>query len=167
LATSGFPRRLLWWNLLVNTPAGVSCGATDVAEWVVIPRAATAAQPWYQATSSPGATAIAPLSEYFGSRDFWRLQPIPQTVAPPSGTNLLRRPIVAASTESRDWLVAYAPDERAVNLAHRFLPARTGAAWFNPRTAATVPANAVNGTTSYNFVPPGPGDWLLVLNARK
>lgn len=167
LDTSGFPRRLLWWNLLVNTPAGVSCSATDVANWTVIPRAPTTAQPWYQATSSPGAAAIAPLSDYFSSKDFWRLLPVPQPVTSQSGTNLVRRQIVAASTESRDWFVAYAPDERAVNLAHRFLPVRAGATWFNPRTAATVPANAVNVTSSYNFSPPGPGDWLLVLNARK
>jgi len=165
--TSGLSRRLLWWNLLLNTPAGVSCCAADVADWTTTPRAPVAAQPWYQATSLASATAITPISDCFGSRDFWRLLPLSQAVIRQSEIKIPRNQIVAAGTELRDLIVAYVPEDRTIGIAQRAFPAGAGGTWFNPRTGTTTPANAVGATAAYNFATPAPGDWLLVLNARK
>jgi len=158
---------LLWWNLLLNTPAGVSCSAQDTAEWTTNPGSPTFAQPWYQATSLPGAVAIAPLSDCFATKDFWRLQPLGPVGAVQTDTKFPRRRIVVAGTEARDLLVAYIPEDRTVNLATRDLPAPATAAWFNPRTGQTTPARAVGDAATYNFATPAAGDWLLVLHQGK
>ena len=167
LATTGLSRRLLWWNVLLNTPAGVSSSALDIAEWTTTPKAPTTAQPWFQATSLPGAAAIAPLNDGLASKDFWRLQSLAQAVTVQAGTKFPRNQIVAAGTEARDLLLAYIPEDRAVNLATRTLPPRATASWFNPRTGESAPARAVGGATTYNFATPAAGDWLLVLKAGK
>lgn len=167
LATTGLARRLLWWNLLLNTPAGVSCSAQNIAEWATNPGSRTFAQPWYQATSLPGAAAIAPLSDCFATKDFWRLQPLGSVGTVQTDTRFPRCQIVVAGTEARDLLVAYIPEDRTVSLATRAVPARATAAWFNPRTGQTIPAKADGDATIYNFATPAAGDWLLVLSARK
>ena len=166
-ATSGLSRRLLWWNLLLNTPAGVSCSAADVADWTTSPRAPLTAQPWYQATSLACATAIAPISDCFSSRDFWRLNPLPQAVIRQPEIKIPRNQIVATGTELRDLIVAYVPEDRSIDIASRVLPARAGGIWFNPRTGETSAANGMGASAAYNFATPSPGDWLLVLNAKK
>lgn len=110
---------------------------------------------------------MAALNDCFISRDFWRLQPLLKAVTTPAGKTLPRNQIVVAGTERNDLLVAYVPDDRAVGLTNRVLPARANASWLNPRTGATVPANPVGGNGAYNFATPGPGDWLLIVSARK
>ena len=166
-ATSGLSRRLLWWNLLLNTPAGVSCSAADVSDWTTNPGAPLAAQPWYQGTSLASATAIAPISDGLSTRDFWRLYPLPQSVLRQSEIKIPRNQIVVTGTELQDLIVAYLPEDRSVGIANRVLPARTGGIWFNPRTGETAPAKGTSVTAAYNFSTPAPGDWLLVLNAKK
>lgn len=167
LATTGLSRRLLWWNLLLNTPAGVSCSAQDVAEWTTIPNEPASSQPWFQATSLPGAAAIAPLSDVFASKEFWKLQPLLHAVTSPVETKSPGGRIVAAGTEARNWIVTYIPEERAVSFTPRDLPSRWSATWLNPRTGESTPAKIVGSGTAANFAPPAAGDWLLVLNARK
>ncbi|HEX5218990.1 MAG TPA: DUF4038 domain-containing protein [Verrucomicrobiae bacterium] len=166
-ATSGLSRRLLWWNLLLNTPAGVSCSAADVADWTTQGRSPLTAQPWYHATSLACATAIAPISDCFTARDFWRLQPLPHSVIRQPEIKIPRNQIVATSTELGDLIVAYVPEDRSVGIASRLLPARAGGIWFNPRTGETSPAIAVNAGATFNFATPSPGDWLLILTAKK
>jgi len=167
LATTGLSRRLLWWNLLLNTPAGVSCRAQEVAEWTTTPKAPPTAQPWFQALSLPSALAMSPISDGFATKDFWRLQPLAPAVTVQTGTTLPRSHTVVAVTEADDLLVAYLPEERAVNLANRTLPNRASATWFNPRTGTSTPARAAAGATIASFAAPAAGDWLLVLQARK
>jgi hypothetical protein len=166
-ATSGLSRRLLWWNLLLNTPAGVSCSAADIADWTTNPRAPLTAQPWYQATSLASATAIAPISDCFSSKDFWRLNPLPPAVIRQPEIKIPRNQIVATGTELRDLIIAYLPEDRSIGIASRVLPARANGIWFNPRTGETSAANGVNASAAYTFATPAPGDWLLVLNAKK
>jgi len=165
--TSGLSRHCLWWGLLRNTPAGVSSRALAVADWQTRPKAATADQPWHQATATPGATAMAPLSDCFDSTEFWRLTPLPQALADVPDPQIPRKQNVAVTTENRDLILVYVPEERAVSVAMRVLPPRTVATWFDPRTGNVSPANAIGGTGAYRFDTPGPGDWLLVLKARK
>jgi hypothetical protein len=166
-ATSGLSRRLLWWNLLLNTPAGVSCSAVDVADWTTKAGAPLAAQPWYQATALACATAVAQISDGLSSRDIWRLNPLPQSVIRQPEIKIPRNQIIATSTELRDLIVAYVPEDRSIGIASRVLPARTGGIWFNPRTGETSAAHGVSAAGFYSFATPAPGDWLLVLSAKK
>lgn len=165
--TSDRSRHLLWWSLLRNTPAGVSSSALDVAEWNTLSKAATDAQPWHQATTLPGAIAMAPLSEFFNATEFWRLAPLPQAIIDDANTQIPHHRNVVVATENRDLILAYVPEDRSVSLSTRVLPPRSVATWFDPRTGTTSPANAIGSTGSYRFETPGLGDWLLVLKARK
>jgi hypothetical protein len=62
-------------------------------------------------------------------------------------------------------IMFYTPEERPVNVALFALRSRAKATWFDPRTGES---HAANGTTSgpsiWQFIPPGKGDWLLVLD---
>ncbi len=163
---ANFQRRLLWWSLLVNTPAGVSYRARDVSDWVTDPNVSADAQPWFQALSLPGAAGIAPLSDCFSARDFWRLQPAAMSLADQPGNKYPRSFIAAARTEARDWTVIYAPNDRAVDFKSPALSRQLKALWFNPRTGERAPANAVANATSTRYATPSAADWALVLEAR-
>lgn len=167
LATSGLSRSLLWWNLLLNTPAGVSSSAQDVSEWATVSKAQPDSQPWHQALSLPGASAMAALNDCFASKDFWQLSPVKQAILSPPDSPASRNHLVAAATEDRNLVLAYVPDAPTVKLAARALPAKANAYWLNPRTAAVGAAKVVNSSDAYEFPTPGPGDWLLLILARK
>jgi hypothetical protein len=78
-----------------------------------------------------------------------------------------RRHIAAAGTERKDLLLAYVPEDRALEIAGFALPASPVAVWFNPRTGETSPARfALDGSTA-KLVTPAAGDWLLVVRTSR
>lgn len=161
--TSELSRRLLWWSLLLNTPAGVSYQAQDVADWTATPTQGKAA--WRQALSLNGASAIAPMAELFAEKDFWRLEPFSKSLGTQPGLTSAPLQVVAASTEAHDYTVVYTPESRTVDLTPTKLPARLKATWYNPRTGENAPAPAANrNAASLSFTAPATGDWLLVLH---
>lgn len=155
------PMRLLWWSVLLNTPAGVSYQAQDIAEWNTNPDAKKSAQPWRDALALPGANALAPLAGAFAGKEFWRLEPFSQvrnsSAAPTHET-------VAASTEAQEFMMIYTPEERTVNLPLSQTSPSVKANWHNVRTGETLLANAAKPTaTTQRFTTPATGDWLLTL----
>ena len=160
--TAELARRLLWWSVLLNTPAGVSYQAQDVADWTTssTPGKSTS---WREALSLPGANAISPLAGSFSGKDFWRLEASSQALVAPAGL-AAEQQIVAASTEGREFTLVYTPEERTVNLALPIATTSVKANWHNPRTGENLPAKAINPTaTTQRFTTPSAGDWLLVL----
>jgi hypothetical protein len=141
--SADFSRRLLWWSLLRNTPAGVSCDATDAAP------------------------AIAPLHDFFATKAFWRLQPAAAAVLNSPEPQSPGEQITAVSTEARDFTVIYLPGPRTIDVAARAVPMKSAAAWFNPRTGQTLKAAAGIGPAKYQFQTPDAGDCVLVIQATK
>lgn len=165
--TANFARRVMWWSLLINTPAGVSYSAKDVAEWTTT-KAHDTEQPWREALSLPGAGAIAPLADFFSPIEFWRLKPFPRAVIVQSIASSLRNHISASITEAGDLVLLYLPEERSVKVLPGTWPAAAQATWFDPRTGESLPAGAaVISPTGWEFATPSAGDWLLVVNAKK
>ena len=165
--TSDFIRRVMWWSLLINTPAGVSYSAKDVAEWTAT-KARDAGQPWREALLLPGAGAMAPLADCFNPIEFWRLRPDPRVVILQPGTDSLRNHIAANVTEAGDLVLLYVPEEREVNILPGAWPATANAMWFNPRTGESRPAGAtVVSPTGWKFSTPSAGDWVLVVHIKK
>jgi hypothetical protein len=158
-------RRLMWWSLLLNTPAGVSYAARDVAEWNSIPRADESSQPWQQALTLAGATAIAPMSGCFAGKDFWRLDPSAKSLVSPIGFDSPMSHMVAARTDSRDMAIIYSPQERIVSLATETIPPGGKTTWLSPRTGETRIANSKPNTANLTFETPSVGDWLLLVNS--
>lgn len=151
-----FSRQQLWWNTLLNTPAGVSYAAKDVSDWTDGGTRAAKAD-WREALSLPGAAAIAPLATSIATMEFWKLHPSTSKTGAQTG---LRR-LVVATTESQDLTLVYLPEAQSINLTSDLSPARTKAIWLNPRSGESQPAPA---SSNQQFTPPGQGDWLLVLH---
>lgn len=160
--TAELARRLLWWSVLLNTPAGVSYQAQDVADWTTTSTPGKSAA-WREALSLPGANAMAPLAGTFAGKDFWRLEPSSQALVASAGL-AAEQQIVAASTEAREFSLVYTPEARIVNLALPNAMTSVKANWHNPRTGENLPAKAINPTAiAQRFTTPSAGDWLLVL----
>lgn len=158
--TAELARRLLWWSVLLNTPAGVSYQAQDVADWTTGSGKTSA---WREALSLPGADAIAPLAGSFTGKEFWRLEPFSQALTTPTAIATVEQ-TVAASTEAREFTLVYSPAQRTVELALPKNSTTVKASWHNPRTGESVPASATQPAPSIQrFTTPNPGDWLLVL----
>lgn len=159
-----FSRRLMWWSVLLNSPAGVSYRATEVADWNFRPNAAANDQPWRRALTLPGAAGIAPLAGALSATDSKRWEVVPAALMSQPGLLTPQCYIAAVGTESRDIIMFYTPEERPVNVALPALLSRPHATWFDPRTGESRGANGTtNGIATWKFTPPGKGDWLLVL----
>ena len=165
--TSEFTRRFLWWSLLINTPAGVSYSARDVAEWVSNQGRAPESA-WKRALSLSGAEAVAPIAFLFNSIEFWRLRPFPKAVIVRSGVNSPRDEVAVNVIENGNMVLLYLPDERVVRLLPGPLPAAAKSTWFNPRTGETRPAGAgVVSSTGLTFTTPSAGDWVLMVEPQR
>lgn len=162
-------RHLLWWSLLVTTPAGVSYRADDVATWNPVteklPKGEKSPPAWKQALALPGAKSVAPLSEAFNSIPFDRLLPYSLAVVNQAGRRSPLRFIAAEGTEARDLTVLYVPQERTVEVALGAIPRKPTTTWFNTRTGQIRPAIGTVGPGAWQFAAPGAGDWLLMLKA--
>ncbi len=152
---------------MINTPAGVSYSAKDIAEWTTR-KAPDTEQPWRAALSLPGAGAIAPLADCFAPIEFWRLKPFTRAVIVPSGASSLRNHIAAGLTGAGNVVLLYVPEERAVKVLPGTWPAAAQATWFDPRTGESRPAGAaIVRPTAWEFATPSAGDWVLVVNPKK
>lgn len=158
-----FLRRLMWWSLLLNTPAGVSYEAKDIADWTTAPKTA-AKQPWREALALPGAGGFAPVATCLEGKDFWLLDPFPQILTVQPGLQSALHHIAAVATESRDLIMVYVPEDRIVNVITQALPPHAKALWVDPRTGTTRPAAGTVNATTYRYNTPDTGDWLLVLS---
>ena len=161
-----FARQQLWWNALLNTPAGVSYAAKDVSDWSVHAFKRELPDPWREALTLPGATAIAVLADHFATTEFWKLQPVAR--APSGKREAAGQPqrLVIATTEAQDLTVVYQPEPQAVSWIAGTPRARQQVIWLNPRTGERHPVAPAVASASGSFSPPGPGDWVLMLQRR-
>ena len=90
-----------------------------------------------------------------------------KAVAVQPGQQSPRRFIAAAKSEANDLTMAYAPEDRTVELSLEALPHSPVVSWFNPRTGETNHAVAVAGSSACQFPTPAAGDWVLVTKAGK
>jgi hypothetical protein len=166
-------RRAAYWGLLQEPLAGVSYAAEGLANWErsVGPGQwqATPEDPamWRKAMFMPGAKQISLLGRLVTSTDYWSLRPQPKAIAVQPGDQSPQRFVLATSTQDKDFLLAYVPEDRTLELSLDSLPKSPSVSWFNPRSGEDNPAVAVLTGKSCQFPTPGPGDWLLVLKAGK
>lgn len=165
--TANFARQVMWWSLLINTPAGVSYSTKDVTEWATT-KAPHTEQPWRQGMSLPGSGAIAPLAAFFSPIEFWQLKPFASAVIVKSGAGSLRNHVAANITEAGNLVLLYVPEERVVKVLPGTWPSAAKTTWFDPRSGESRPADvAVVSPTEWEFLTPSAGDWVLVVHTRK
>ncbi len=154
-------RQMLWWSLLLNTPAGVSCATRDIADWNTDQRNEQSA--WRAALSTTGAKAIAPLSDSFANREYWRLKVLPLANATGNASGSTLPSITAASTADQNLSLFYAPGQSAIQLSDPPPQNRQQAVWVNPQSGERRPALSQPAAAGGVYRTPGPGDWVLIM----
>jgi hypothetical protein len=160
-------RRALYWSMLNAPTAGVTYGGHGVWGWddgsgppEAHPGTGTP-KPWREALGLPGAEQIRHLAACFQGVAWWLLRPSPELLAEQPGDGAAERFIAAAITEPGDAAVIYTPVPQPIVLRDgRWQETR----WLDPRSGRQLPA-APQGEGTASFVPPGDGDWVLLLRA--
>jgi len=142
-------RRLLWWGLLLNPPAGVSRQSDSTGE-----------------ANGAGMAALH-AANFMRELPFWRLKPAPKLLTAQPGLETPRKFISVAASEQRDVIVAYVPASPSVQLAASVISARHQGTWFNPRTGKHVLAGSTSVGTNAVFRTPDDGDWVLLLRTER
>ena len=163
---SDLSRRLMWWGLMLNTPAGVNYAAKDVAEWNTSTSADAETQPWRKAMALPGATSVGTAADFFVGKDFWRLESSGQLLATQPGFNSPLTHVSVARTDDQGMTLVYTPQERAVSIRIETNRIAGKTVWFNPRTGDTRAAIGTGDNANQRFETPSAGDWLLVISAN-
>lgn len=155
-----YARRLLWWSLLLNSPAGVSYAHINMQEWNTT-REGGVSPAWRTALTAPGAGFVAPVADCFQSLPFSQLTTrtiirTPLTNSPPRTA-----PIVRATSADNKTTLFYFPDENIASLPEPDFT-KTTAKWLNPRTGEIKAISAASNSTATNLRPPAAGDWVFL-----
>ena len=166
-------RRAVYWSLLSAPTAGVTYGGHGVWGWddgskppTDHPNTGTPL-PWKKALTMPGAEQMGFLADFMTSIDWWRLRPTPNIVVNQPGKTTPKKFVVAASTDQRDVVLLYVPEERTVEVLLESLPSSPQITWFNPRTGEKSPAVAVVTANTCQFPTPSEGDWIMWMKSSK
>ncbi|HEY2953129.1 MAG TPA: DUF4038 domain-containing protein [Verrucomicrobiae bacterium] len=166
-------RRAIYWSLLNGPTAGVTYGGHGVWGWDDGSKPPTdhpstgTPLPWKKALTMPGAEQMAHLAEFFTSIDWWRLRPTPGIVVNQPGRATPAKFVTAASTDLKDLVLVYIPEERTVEVLLDALPPSPTITWFNPRTGEKSPAVAVVTANTCQFPTPSEGDWIMWMKSSK
>lgn len=118
---------------------------------------------WEKAMDWNSAGQMTLMKKFFESIDWWRLIPAPELIENQEQDPL--KIMAVAKSGDGDLLVAYLPDNEAIELDLAQVPIALHAKWFNPVKGVYSPVTEnLNHSGKQRFVPPGPGDWVLLLN---
>lgn len=163
--TGDLARRHIWWNLLLNTPAGISYQADAVANWDTGPKSRKTPPNWKSALDLSGAQAIAPAAATLGSLKFWEFAPL--DLAQNSEANLWQSQnhVAAVATKSPQVTLIFAPIRTDLSLGDAASSNSLRAEWINPRTGEQSPARP-SPTDKSRFTVPSADDWVLRLQPK-
>jgi hypothetical protein len=105
------------------------------------------------------------MADCFATKEFWRLEPSPKSLASQSSFDSPSNQIAAAKTETRDIAVFYSPQDRVVALASETVSPKGKTIWLNPRTGEIRAAKSQANAGTLKFETPTAGDWLLIVSA--
>jgi uncharacterized protein DUF4038/collagenase-like protein with putative collagen-binding domain len=150
-------RRQAYWAVL--------CGATGQVMgnrpvWLFDPG-------WQRALDSPGAQDMALLKTLFASRPWHELIPDEKHEVVVDGLGEFRGLdyLAAARTADGATVIAYLPTARTFTVEMNKIAGKTAKAWwFNPRTGKSNSIGEFPTSGKKQFLPPGEGDWVLVLD---
>ncbi len=109
--------------------------------------------------------ASAHLYDFLAAIPWWRLEPAHDLIR--NQPDDVTRRMVLAKSAAGDLAVAYLPDNEAIEVDPSALPSSLTARWFDPvRGRYTAVAGSVESRGTRRFVPPGKGDWALLLRRQ-
>lgn len=160
-------RRAVCWSLLNAPTAGVAYGAHGLWGWhdrameAMNHKGLGVGQPWDTAMNLPGSSDVGRIGELFRSIDWWALRPDLKLIR--SRQTLDAAKYVAASrSEDGKLAVIYVPGQIEIEVEMGRLAEAVRGFWFSPATGERREAAGAAG----KFVPPGEGDFLLVLECK-
>ncbi|MDO8540158.1 MAG: DUF4038 domain-containing protein [Opitutaceae bacterium] len=162
--------RGLAWRSWLSGAMGYTYGAGDVApkipigsggvwRWVTDP---AKYDYWEKALQWESAFQMQHLRDFMAAIRWWELEPAHELIR--NQPEDVTRRMVLARVPGRDFAVAYLPNNDGIDVDVSAFSSPLVARWFDPvhgRTVA-VPGNVGNRGV-HRFVPPGEGDWVLVL----
>lgn len=122
---------------------------------------------WRQAMDLTGSVSMQHWGDLFRSRKWYELVPDlrHEVVTKGLGEFLGLDYLAAARTPDGSTVIAYMPTSRTITVdTSKISGSKANAWWFDPRSGEASPADshATQGLAEYS--PPGPGDWVLVLD---
>jgi hypothetical protein len=162
-------RRALYWSLLNAPTAGVSYGGHGVWGWddgTTTPTdhpGSGVPLPWPDALVMPGAEQVRHLVDAFTSMPFWRLRPAQNVLVDQPGVDDAGAFVAVSAADDGNLIVAYSPTSEPLAFRAGRLSPSLKATWIDPVSGRRYPATMIEERTVTRFVPPGDGDWLLVM----
>jgi hypothetical protein len=124
-------------------------------------------QGWREAMQKPGSIAMERWGRLFRSRHWESLVPDNDHKVVTSGIGEFwgNDYLSAAASPDGSLLMAYMPDARPITIdMGRLSPGPSQAWWFNPRDGSAASAGIHPAAGEWTASPPGPGDWVLVVD---
>jgi hypothetical protein len=124
-------------------------------------------EPWRQAMDLPGSVGMKHWGDLFRSRKWYELVPDLKHEVVTKGLGEFRGLdyLAAARTMDGSTVIAYMPTSRTITLEmSKVFGSRARAWWFDPRSGSASEAGSLATEGLREFSPPGPGDWVLVLD---
>jgi len=162
--------RGLAWRSFLSGAAGYTYGAGDVPpkvpqgggalwKWVTDP---DRYDHWQKALQWESAGQMTHLHDFLAAIEWWRLEPAHDLIR--NQPQEIARRMVLAKTASGDLAVAYLPGNDAIDTDLSGFGGPLAARWFDPLHGTyTAVTGSVGPGGSHRFVPPGEGDWVLLL----
>ncbi len=165
--------RSLGWRSWLSGAMGYTYGAGDVPpkcpqgngavwRWVTDPEKHDY---WKKALQWESALQMQYLHDFLAGIEWWRLEPAHELIR--NQPEEITRRMVLAKAAGRDLAVAYLPDHEAIEVDLSTFSGAVTVRWFDPVGGRYVsqPEGAENRGVR-RFVPPGKGDWVLLLERR-
>ncbi|HXH50218.1 MAG TPA: glycoside hydrolase family 140 protein [Terriglobia bacterium] len=122
---------------------------------------------WRQAMDLPGSVGMKHWGNLFRSRKWHELIPDEKHEVVVKGLGEFRGLdyLAAANTADGSTVIVYMPTSRAITVdMSKLSGSKATAWWFDPRSGGASDAGAFATQGLHAFSPPGPGDWVLVVD---
>lgn len=166
-ATSQRLRAEAYWTLL-SGGFGVVFGNCPIWSFGTSPGFCRS-ENWRAELDGPGSQDMTRFGALFASRHWQTLVPDFAHVALVSGYGTFGGDDYATAAYAADSssLIAYLPSARTVSVdGGRLAGATMRAWWYDPATGVATRAGTWATSGARHFTPPGPGDWVLVVDSR-
>lgn len=123
---------------------------------------------WQAAMDGPSSTAMTHWGNLFRSRRWWELVPdqAHTIVTDGLGERWGLDYTASAATPDGKLVIAYMTAARTITVdLTKMASGPVNAWWFNPRTGQSTLIGSTANRSTGKFLPPGDGDWVLVLDA--
>jgi Protein of unknown function (DUF4038)/Putative collagen-binding domain of a collagenase/Bacterial Ig-like domain (group 2) len=119
---------------------------------------------WQGQLSSQGSRNMQYLKKLFTARRWHLLVPDEANTAVTGGLGSGTDYTTAAVASDGSSIIAYLPSSRTVTVNGSGLGSSMTAWWYNPATGVSTSGGTYPTTVTHDFIPPGNGDWVLVID---